>query len=360
MRVLTISSLMPLLLLCLVRLRSFSMANVCPKLMMLVFFVTMLLDQSVNAVDRSTTWNASGTAIPLQTAITATATANYDIQTGAFSRRGQTIRAVAGSNFIDVCIPIPCGVLGVLGATKNIPMSQLKDDLILAITLSPTQRWGRFTTAALLNAASTGALALAGATAAETGLSISNVIFQASMIQLPGKVAEEINSSRNKGVYTIPCTDVQTYTQSIPSGSTGMISLSIPSRLKSVQTIFAVFSEVSNAIDNTTAVQPTTAAIGVAAGSKQIHFGWSSIVGGSSQFILGNSVLGNSFVNGTGIVGYSFRINGMNFPNVAISAINGEARYGIMKAMRLLNAHSQPSSVTSKQFVEEAFVIAIS
>ncbi|KAJ1616089.1 hypothetical protein T492DRAFT_851083 [Pavlovales sp. CCMP2436] len=117
-------------------------------------FGAILLDHNVSADDRSTSWNA---AAP-----------------GHLRRRGQTIPA---GGYLDVAIPISAGILNPQALEKNVPMSQLRDDLLIAVTIAPVSRWGRI---------ASGTLSVANA---EVQLYINKMIYQVSMLKLDGSGA---------------------------------------------------------------------------------------------------------------------------------------------------------------------------
>ncbi|KAJ1616462.1 hypothetical protein T492DRAFT_850807 [Pavlovales sp. CCMP2436] len=137
-------------------------------------------------------------------------------------------QTIAAGWFLDVAIPICAGILSPQGMMKNLPSSQLKDDLILTITTSPLPRWGRI---------ARGVLSVANA---EAQISISKVIYQRSMLHVDGRVDEAIYKPLKNQTFTIPCTDIRRYSQTI-TASTGAI-INISARFKSVKQIFCVFS----------------------------------------------------------------------------------------------------------------------
>jgi hypothetical protein len=245
-------------------------------------FCNMLLDNAVSADDRSTVWSAAGVATPSYTSGVPTAvTLQNDALTGVFSRRGQTI---APGSFIDVALPIPAGLLSPQGLSKSLPMSQLKDDLILSITTSAVSRWGRIASGTLT------------AASAEAQLFISRVIYQCSMLQLDGRVDEMIYKSLPNETFTIPATDVMQYYQNVSAGSGAVIN--VPARLKSVKQIFCVFSRLSasTTIHITPPVQATTFSLSADA---IVPINSTGINGASSTFVNGDGFVSS---NGLGVI----------------------------------------------------------
>lgn len=305
-------------------------------------FGNMLLDHNVSADDRSTVWSAAGTAIPNYTSGTPTVTTlQADNAVGVFSRRGHTIGA---GGFLDVAIPLPAGILSPQGSEKSWPMSQLKDDLIIAITTAPVSRWFRI---------ASGTLTVANA---ESQVYINKVIYQCSMLQVAGTVDEAIYKSLPNQTFTIPCSDVMCYTQAVSAGTGAIIN--IPARLKSVKQIFCVFSRLfSNTTVHTTT--PSVAATASLNDAVTAPFNSSGIQGASSSFVNGDGyfVASNGAVAG-GITGWRLRVGGENYG--ICQDPRGEGRLELQKAFHKLNSSNACSSVTEKQYLDEAFVIGMS
>jgi len=305
-------------------------------------FGNMLLDHNVSADDRSTVWNAAGTAIPNYTSGTASATTlQADQQVGVFSRRGHQIGA---GGFLDVAIPIPAGILSPQGSEKSWPMSQLKDDLIIALTTAPISRWFRIASGTLT------------AANADAQIYLSKIVYQCSMLQVTGAVDEMIYKSLPNETFTIPCSDVMNYTQSISAGTGAIIN--IPARLKSVKQIFCVFSRL---FSNTTVhvTVPSVAATAVLNDAVQAPFNSSGIQGASSSFVNGDGffVSSNGAVSG-GITGWRLRVGGENYG--ICQDPRAEGRQELQKAFHKINSANACSSVTEKQYLDEAFVIGMS
>ncbi|KAJ1631061.1 hypothetical protein T492DRAFT_839506 [Pavlovales sp. CCMP2436] len=174
------------------------------------------------------------------------------------------------------------------------------------------------------------------------------------MLQLDGRVDEAIYKSLPNQTYTIGCTDMLNYTQTVSAGTGAIIN--IPARLKSVKQIFCVFSRLSASTNVHTTV-PVTSTSYASSAAEVIPINSSGLSGASSSF-----VNGDGYINGQGnvvggITGWRLRVGGENYS--IVTDPRAEARYELMKAFHKLNSSEQSSSVTEKQFLEETYVIGM-
>ncbi|KAJ1616734.1 hypothetical protein T492DRAFT_850617 [Pavlovales sp. CCMP2436] len=292
-------------------------------------FGAILLDHTVSADDRSTGWNAAGTIIPSYSTGTPTVAS---LQSDASS-----------GGYLDVAIPISSGILSPQGLEKNIPMSQLRDDLLVSITIAGVSRWGRIGSGTLTPAN------------ADVQLYINKTIYQVSMLKLDGRVDESIYKSLTNQTFTIPCTDMRHYSQNIPAGTGAIVN--IPARFKSVKQLFCVFTRLgSNSTVHT--VVPSNATTYALNTPEVTPINSSGMNGSSSTFINGDGYLNNVGQMVNGITGWRLRVGGLNYGIVSDAC--SEARFELMKCFHKLNAADMSSSVTQKQFMEESYVIGMS
>ena len=149
---------------------------------------------------------------------------------------------------------------------------------------------------------------------------IEQVKLQTDIIRLDGSVEQQMLDKIPNSIMTIPATDVLCYSTTVGANS-GAISWNIPCRAKSVQAVYIVMSSVASSTIITTKSSTTFTRAGL------------------SQ--------------------YSFRVGGYRTPSIPVSS-TAEMRSELYKAMRVLNAANNPSSVTQAQYEEEAFAIGLS
>lgn len=219
---------------------------------------------------------------------------------GATPRNGRTMNTAVNST-LDVCIPL-LGLFGPGMCSKAIALSLLRDDVRIEITLNPIFSWAT------------------GAPLVDGSLLIEQVKLQTDVIRLDGSVEQLMLDKVPNNIMSIPATDILCYSTTVGANS-GAISWNIPCRAKSVQAVYIVLSAVSN---STTITDKS-----------------------STQFT--RQVLSQ----------YSFRVGGYRTPSVPV-VNTAEMRSELYKAMRVLNAANNPSSITQEQYNEEAFAIGLS
>jgi hypothetical protein len=247
----------------------------------------MLIDHTCSMADRGTSLTPMGCADMV---------GNVALQT---PRNGRAM-ALAANSTIDIAIPL-IGLFGPGNCTKAIPLSLLRDDIRIEITLNPIFSW------------------VTGAPLAEGNVVIEQVKLQAEVIRLDSAVEQQLIASVPKGVMSIPATDILCYSTTVAAGA-GSISWQIPCRAKSVQSAYIVLSSVANST--------------------------------------GVTIKSSSTFTRAGLSSYSFRIGGLRVPSIPVSN-TVEMRSELYKAMRVLNASNNPSSVTQAQYEGEAFAIGL-
>jgi hypothetical protein len=252
-----------------------------------------MLDHTVSATDRGTSLGPFGCSESiLNVGAVSTPVAVY-------ARNGRAM-ATAANSTIDVAIPL-IGIIGPGMVTKCIPLSLLRDDIRIEITLNPIFNW------------------VTGAPLIEGAIVCENFKLQTDLIRLDSAVEQKLIASVPRGIMTIPGSDFLSYSSVIAPNS-GAISWNIPCRAKSVQAVYIVLSAVSNSVNT--------------------------------------SVKSSSIFTRAGLSQYSFRIGGLRSPSIPVSN-TVEMRSELYKSMRVLNASQNPSSVTQSQYEEEAFAIGI-
>lgn len=255
-----------------------------------------MLDHMVSASDRGTSLGVYGCA-DFQHLTAAAVNGVVPLNT----RNGRTMATAANSK-LDFCIPL-IGLFGPGNCLKAIPLSLLRDDIRIELTLNPVFNW------------------VTGAPLAEGNVVAEDFKLQTEVIRLDSAVEQQIISSVPKGIMTIPATDFLCYSTVVNAGS-GAISWLIPCRAKSVQAIYIVMSAVNNSTNIATK--------------------------SSSTFTR------------EGLTSYSFRLGGLRTPNIPVSTLP-EMRSELYKSLRILNSNANASSITQAQYENgEAFAIGLS
>ncbi|KAJ1639303.1 hypothetical protein T492DRAFT_832927 [Pavlovales sp. CCMP2436] len=123
-----------------------------------------------------------------------------------------------------------------------------------------------------------------------------------------------------------------------------------------MSSIFCVFSRLSTSTNIHTIV-PSVATTNVLSAAEVVPINSSEMNGASSTFINGDAYLTANGVQLGGITDWRLRMGGENY-NICYDP-RVEGRFELMKAFHKLNSSDQSSSITEKQYLEEAFIIGI-
>lgn len=135
------------------------------------------------------------------------------------------VPAAAGS-YYNLSIPLVNGLLGT-GQEKLVPLQLLgSQPIVIEITLAPAPTIGVY----------------AGAAGGEPGYTIDNVRYMASLVEVGQEVDQQLRSVQAAagGRLTLNGTDYTHYRQTIPTNSTGVQTLNIPARRKSIKSVLWV------------------------------------------------------------------------------------------------------------------------